>query len=53
MKKLIRNSNMTEISSIVTLSFSLHLQFYKNLSVGLKDIVWKTDQEVRAELEAG
>ncbi|XP_019190643.1 PREDICTED: CBL-interacting serine/threonine-protein kinase 23-like [Ipomoea nil] len=28
-------------------------QFYKNLSVGLKDIVWKTDQEVRAEREAG
>lgn len=35
--------------SVNSIFFPFDVQFYKNLSTGLKDIVWKTGDEVKDE----
>ena len=38
---------------LLILLFFIYMQFYKNLSTGLKDIVWKTGDEAKEELNDG
>lgn len=35
------------------MSFILQMQFYKNLSIGLKDIVWTYGDEAKDEVNNG